>query len=86
MFPENIELYLLTTIIGFNIIINSIKHNYLNILVIILSSCVLFLLTRNITDTLVFSIFDYIIYKSSHNKYMEGYQTQELNIITNILR
>jgi hypothetical protein len=76
MFPKNIELYLLISIIGYNLIIHSVKQNINNILVLLISSIALFLVTKDIKKTLLFSLLCYVIYKFSHNNYMEGYKNK----------
>lgn len=80
MFPKNIELYLLILIIGYNLIIHSVKQNFNNILVLLLSSITLFLVTKDINKTLLFSLLCYVIYKFSHNNYMEGYKNKDPTI------
>lgn len=76
MFHKNIELYLLISIIGYNLIIHSVKQNFNNILVLLISSIALFLVTKDINKTLLFSLLCYVIYKFSHNNYMEGYRNK----------
>ena len=76
MFPKNIELYLLISIIGYNLLLNSIKQKFINVLVLIICSSSFYFLTKNINKTLVFSLLCYIIYKFSQNQYMEGYKNK----------
>ena len=49
----NIELYLLIMIISINIVINGFKNNFSNILVLLISTTILFFLTNDIKTTLL---------------------------------
>ena len=73
---KNIELYLLIIFICINIFISSFKKNYINILVLFISTTILFILTKNIQTTLLLGMCCFVIFKYSHSYYTEGYQNQ----------
>ena len=80
----NIELYLLIMIISINIVINGFKNNFSNILVLLISTTILFFLTNDIKTTLLLGMCCFIIFKYSNSHYMEGYKNSNDNILTSI--
>jgi len=82
---QNIQLYLLISIISINIVIYGLKKNYNNIFVLFISTILLFFLTNNINTTLLLTMCCFIIFKYSNSNYMEGYKNADdkITITTN---
>ena len=82
---QNIQLYLLISIISINIVIYGLKKNYNNIFVLFISTILLFFLTNNINTTLLLTMCCFVIFKYSNSNYMEGYKNPDdkIKITTN---